>query len=235
MIAGAALGLGTAPTAARADDRADDGVDAADASINAVSPGGITAIGLALVGGALRWSARRRGAKVVDVSGLGLKLASGTVLGAAGTVLTGFQHWTVDSTWATPYGRNACGSDHYHEMRWKLQDTATRINFSVQIRAYDGGVALRYVLLDHGTAEIAEELMNTGSGTPTCANSQPTAVWFAVKAAPLPELLAEQARSVAANASAVRSSTSSSARTSTTRRPGMTIPAPCTTVISTSR
>src|SRR4051794_15333055 len=87
VIAGAALGLGTAPTAARADDRADDGADAADASINAVSPGGITAIGLALVGGALRWSARRRGAKVVDVSGLGLKLADGTVLGAAGTVL----------------------------------------------------------------------------------------------------------------------------------------------------
>jgi alpha-glucosidase len=154
MAAAGAVSLGPASAIARAD--SGDGV--ADASIEAVSPGGVTSISLALVGGALRWSARRKGTTVVGTSELGLNLADGTILGAVGTVLTGFQHWTVEDSWQPVYGRSARVEDHYHEMRWRLRDTATQINFSVQIRAYATGVALRYVLLDQGSAAIADEL-----------------------------------------------------------------------------
>lgn len=80
------------------------------------------------------------------------------MLGRSGTVVTNYQHWTTDTTWTPVYGRNATVRDRYQEMRWNLQDTTTLINFSVQIRAYPTGVAFRYVLLDKGTATIADEL-----------------------------------------------------------------------------
>ncbi|MFI7407788.1 glycoside hydrolase family 97 catalytic domain-containing protein [Streptomyces sp. NPDC049627] len=143
----AALGVGSAVTAA-----------AADARVTATAPDGSTTITMSLTGGALSWAAERRGATVVDTSVLGLRLSDGTMLGRSGTVVTKYQHWTVDNTWTPVYGRNATVRDRYQEMRWNLQDTATRINFSVQIRAYSSGVAFRYVLLDQGTATVADEL-----------------------------------------------------------------------------
>jgi len=146
-VGAAALGAGAAGTAA-----------AADASVTATAPDGSNTITMSLTGGVLSWSARRGGAAVVDASALGLKLSDGTMLGRGGTVVTNYQHWTVDTTWTPVYGRNATVRDRYQEMRWNLQDTATLINFSVQLRAYPTGVALRYVLLDKGTATIADEL-----------------------------------------------------------------------------
>jgi alpha-glucosidase len=143
----AALGVGAAGTAA-----------AAGSSVTATAPDASTTIAMSLTGGALSWSATRRGIQVVGPSVLGLELSDGTLLGRGGTVVTGYQHWTVDQTWSPPYGRNATVRDWYQEMRWNLQDTATLINFSVQIRAYPSGVAFRYVLLDKGTATIAGEL-----------------------------------------------------------------------------
>ncbi|MFF7266368.1 glycoside hydrolase family 97 catalytic domain-containing protein [Streptomyces sp. NPDC008159] len=143
----AAVGIGTTGTAA-----------AADASVTATAPDGSTTITMSLTGGVLSWSAKRRGATVVNGSALGLKLSDGTMLGRGGTVITNYQHWTVNNTWTPTYGRNATVRDWYQEMRWNLRDTATLINFSVQIRAYPSGVAFRYVLLDKGTATIADEL-----------------------------------------------------------------------------
>lgn len=146
-VGAATLGAGAAGTAA-----------AADSSVTATAPDGSNTITMSLTSGALSWSAKRRGVTVVGTSALGLKLSDGTVLGAAGTVITNYQHWTIDNTWTPVYGRNATVRDHYQEMRWNLQDTASLINFSVQIRAYATGVAFRYVLLGKGTATIADEL-----------------------------------------------------------------------------
>ncbi|NGO41220.1 glycoside hydrolase family 97 protein [Streptomyces ureilyticus] len=146
-VGAAALGAGAAGTAA-----------AADASVTATAPDGSNTITMSLTSGKLTWSAKRKGATVAGTSALGLKLSDGTVLGAAGTVITKYQHWTINETWTPVYGRNATVRDRYQEMRWNLQDTASRINFSVQIRAYPTGVAFRYVLLGKGTATIADEL-----------------------------------------------------------------------------
>jgi alpha-glucosidase len=134
---------------------------AADAAVGA--PASVTArmggnsITMSVVDGALRWSAKRDGRTLTDTSALGLRLSDGTVLGGSVTV-TRNQHWTVHDTWSPVYGRNATVTDHYQEQRWNLQDTVSGVRFSVQIRAYKTGVALRYVLLDKGTATIADEL-----------------------------------------------------------------------------
>ncbi|MDX3453859.1 glycoside hydrolase family 97 N-terminal domain-containing protein [Streptomyces sp. ME02-8801-2C] len=144
---GAVLGLGGA-SAARA----------ADASITATSPDGANRITMSLVGGVLQWSVKRGGATVLNSSALGLVLSNGTALGTGNVSVTNYQHWTKDSTWTPVFGRNATVRDHYQEMRWNLRDGTSGVNFSVQLRAYDTGVALRYVLLDTGSATIADEL-----------------------------------------------------------------------------
>jgi alpha-glucosidase len=131
---------------------------AADSSITATSPDGANRITMSLVGGVLQWSVKRGAATVLNPSALGLVLSNGTRLGTGDVSVTTYQHWTKDSTWTPVFGRNATIRDHYQEMRWNLRDGTSGVNFSVQLRAYDTGVALRYVLLDSGSATISDEL-----------------------------------------------------------------------------
>ncbi|WP_069758736.1 glycoside hydrolase family 97 protein [Streptomyces sp. LUP47B] len=118
---------------------------------------GGNAITMSVIDGALRWSVDHHGRTVVDTSVLGLELGDGTVLGSDVTVNRN-QHGTARTTWNPVYGRNATVTDHYQEQRWNLRDTVSGTRFGVQIRAYRTGVALRYLLLDAGTATVAEEL-----------------------------------------------------------------------------
>ncbi|MFD3503560.1 glycoside hydrolase family 97 catalytic domain-containing protein [Streptomyces sp. NPDC058676] len=145
----AAVGLGTTQPAHAA--------DAPVGAAGATARMGGTSITMSVVNGALRWSAKRNGRTVIDTSALGLRLGDGTVLGSDVTV-TRNQYRTVHDTWSPVYGRNATVTDLYQEQRWHLRDTASGIRFGVQIRAYRTGVALRYVLLDEGTATISDEL-----------------------------------------------------------------------------
>ena len=144
----AAAGIATASSAHAAD---------GDRPESVTARLGGTSITLSLAGGALRWSARRGGRTVIGTSALGLRLGDGTVLGND-VRPTGHRHRTHRSTWTPVYGRNATVTDHYQEQRWDLRDRASGIRFGVQIRAYKTGVALRYVLLDQGSATIADEL-----------------------------------------------------------------------------
>ena len=144
----AAAGIATASSAHAAD---------GDRPESVTARLGGTSITLSLAGGALRWSARRGGRTVIGTSALGLRLGDGTVLGND-VRPTGHRHRTHRSTWTPVYGRNATVTDHYQEQRWDLRDRASGIRFGVQIRAYKSGVALRYVLLDQGSATIADEL-----------------------------------------------------------------------------
>lgn len=114
-------------------------------------------ITLSLVDGTLHWSAERHGRTVVGVSALGLRLSDGTVLGGDVTV-TESRRENVHRVWSPVYGRNARVVDHFQEQCWDLRDRSSGIRFGVRVRAYRTGVALRYVLLDKGTATIADEL-----------------------------------------------------------------------------
>ncbi|KFG01911.1 glycoside hydrolase family 97 [Streptomyces scabiei] len=132
--------------------------DTSMTSITATSPDGTNRITMSLAGGVLRWSVKRGGTTVLNPSALGLVLSDGTELGTRGVSVTSYQHWTKDSTWTPVFGRNATIRDHYQEMRWNLRDGTSGVGFSVQLRAYDTGVALRCVLLDRGSATISDEL-----------------------------------------------------------------------------
>ncbi|MFE0330751.1 glycoside hydrolase family 97 catalytic domain-containing protein [Streptomyces sp. NPDC058960] len=146
VTVGLAAGIGATPPAY-----------AAGASVSATARMGGNSVTMSVVDGALQWSAQHNGRTVIDTSALGLRLSDGTALGGNVTV-TQNQHWTLHNTWSPVYGRNATVTDHYQEQRWNLQDTASGLRFSVQIRAYKTGVALRYVLLDTGTASVSGEL-----------------------------------------------------------------------------
>ncbi|GGT64037.1 glycoside hydrolase family 97 protein [Streptomyces coeruleorubidus] len=157
VLKGAAVtaGLAAAGIAATGPARAADAPPGGRESVTARMGG--TSITLSLVDGTLRWSARRDARTVIGTSALGLRLGDGTVLGADVRV-TGQRYGTHRTTWTPVYGRNATVTDHYQEQRWHLEDRASGIRFGVQVRAYKTGVALRYLLLDEGTATVADEL-----------------------------------------------------------------------------
>ncbi|UOB11497.1 glycoside hydrolase family 97 protein [Streptomyces sp. HP-A2021] len=157
VLKGAAVtaGLAAAGIAATRPAHAEDDRPGRPQSVTARMGG--TSVTLSLLDGALRWSARRNGRTVVDASALGLRLGDGTVLGADVRVVRE-RYGTHRTTWTPVYGRNATVTDHYQEQRWDLVDRASGIRFGVQIRAYKTGVALRYLLLDQGTATVADEL-----------------------------------------------------------------------------
>ncbi|MDN0200509.1 glycoside hydrolase family 97 protein [Streptomyces sp. S.PNR 29] len=147
-----AMGPATTRPACAADSSGTD-ADTADATARM----GGTAVTVSLVNGALQWSAERDGRTVIGTSALGLRLGDGTVLGND-VRMTGSRRRTVHDTWSPVYGRNKKVTDHFQEQCWDLRDAASGIRFGVRIRAYRTGVALRYVLLDQGTATIADEL-----------------------------------------------------------------------------
>ncbi|MFJ4975217.1 glycoside hydrolase family 97 catalytic domain-containing protein [Streptomyces coeruleorubidus] len=157
VLKGAAVtaGLAAAGIATTGPARAADDPPGRPGSVTARMGG--TSVTLSLVDGTLRWSARRDARTVIGTSALGLRLGDGTVLGADVKV-TRQRYGTHRTTWTPVYGRNATVTDHYQEQRWDLEDRASGIRFGVQVRAYKTGVALRYLLLDEGTATVADEL-----------------------------------------------------------------------------
>ncbi|MDG9712274.1 glycoside hydrolase family 97 protein [Streptomyces sp. DH10] len=157
VLKGAAVtaGLAAAGIATTGPARAADDPPGRPESVTARMGG--TSVTLSLVDGTLRWSARRDARTVIGTSALGLRLGDGTVLGGDVRV-TRQRYGTHRTTWTPVYGRNATVTDHYQEQRWDLEDRASGIRFGVQVRAYKTGVALRYLLLDEGTATVADEL-----------------------------------------------------------------------------
>lgn len=155
MLQGTAVGVGMAAVGIGAAGQAH--AVEARRSCEATARMAGNSITLSLVDGTLHWSAEHHGRTVVDTSALGLRLSDGTALGEDVTV-TASRRENVHRVWAPAYGRNARVVDHYQEQRWDLRDRLSGIRFGVRVRAYRTGVALRYVLLDQGTATIADEL-----------------------------------------------------------------------------
>ena len=94
--------------------------------------------------GGLRYAVDFRGKWLIDESALGLKLQGAPAIGPAmrkATVHTG-QH---DETYTIPVGKTNSVRDHYNSAVVDLADNAGR-KMSVEVRAYDDGVAFRYLL-----------------------------------------------------------------------------------------
>lgn len=92
----------------------------------------------------LRYSVDFHGKWLMDESVLGLKLEGQAPLGP-GMKQVSVQTGTHDETYTIPVGKTREVRDHYNFARVDLADDARR-KLTLEIRAYDDGVAFRYVL-----------------------------------------------------------------------------------------
>ncbi|MBS1804768.1 MAG: glycoside hydrolase family 97 protein [Acidobacteria bacterium] len=107
----------------------------------------------------IHYSVELSGKKLVDESGLGIKLSNVPAIGPAMhrvDVHTG-QH---DETYTIPVGKTSSVRDHYNSVVVDLADAAGH-KMSIEVRAYDDGVAFRYLLHQQGgttTVRVENEL-----------------------------------------------------------------------------
>lgn len=96
--------------------------------------------------GALAYSVEIDGQRVVNESRLGLSLSqpAGEKLGTDAKLIH-VDRRSQDQTWENRFGKRRHVRDHYHELRLKFSEKSGRI-FEIVFRAYDDGVAFRYVL-----------------------------------------------------------------------------------------
>ncbi|TQM63784.1 glycoside hydrolase family 97 protein [Humibacillus xanthopallidus] len=95
----------------------------------------------------LYWSIVHDGFEVVRRSDLGLLLAGDTEPLGAGVSLLGSSLAESRNSYRPPYGRFADLDESHNELTSRFYDSARRVEFLVQARAYNQGAALRFVLL----------------------------------------------------------------------------------------
>src|SRR5689334_8234221 len=96
--------------------------------------------------GTANWSVTVDGQRVLNPSRLGLRFRDGMELGHD-IALIGLARRSVDSTWENLYGKHRRIRDHYNELRLVLREgPANGRTFEIIVRAFDDGVAFRYVL-----------------------------------------------------------------------------------------
>lgn len=96
--------------------------------------------------GTLAYSARVDGQAVLCESRLGLKLSDGTELGGDAELIEVTRR-SADTTWENPQGKRHRVRDHHNELRLVLREKSKAgRRFEVVFRAFDDGVAFRYVL-----------------------------------------------------------------------------------------
>ena len=97
--------------------------------------------------GPLSYSVSVDGQPIIEDARLGLKLHDGVALGAD-VKLTSSANRSEDSTWENPLGKRRLVRDQYRELTLLLAEkSANDRTFQLVIRAYDDGVAFRYVLM----------------------------------------------------------------------------------------
>jgi len=110
------------------------------------SPDGRLELCCELIDGAPYYSVRRDGAPVVLPSPLGLRFRHQAPLGG-GFFIANQESREQDSTWSPVWGQQASIRDHYRELAIELRETAPPgRSLGLVFRAYDDGVAFRYVL-----------------------------------------------------------------------------------------
>jgi alpha-glucosidase len=92
----------------------------------------------------LRYAVEFHGKRLFEDSVLGLKLEGQSPVGP-GMRQVNAQKGTVDESYTIPVGKTSTVRDHYNSSRADFQD-ATGRKLSVEVRAYDDGVAFRYIL-----------------------------------------------------------------------------------------
>ncbi|MFP5391885.1 MAG: glycoside hydrolase family 97 protein [Gammaproteobacteria bacterium] len=92
----------------------------------------------------LTYAVSRNGQAIIAASPLGLNLDAGQL--GAGARLTGATSASARQSWQIVAGKAASAPDHYNQSELAFTSAGKGIQFSVIVRAYDDGVALRYRL-----------------------------------------------------------------------------------------
>lgn len=99
-----------------------------------------------LNGGAVLLDVKFRGETVLVDSPLGLTLDRGRIF-REGTTMSSAERRSENTTWKPLWGKRAEVVDHYNEMTIRFE-TSVHPPVSVVVRAYEDGVAVRYVLTE---------------------------------------------------------------------------------------
>ncbi len=136
--------------------------DTGTAAATVTSPNGQITLRLFAEDGAangLRYTVNFHGKPLLVASKLGLDLVGQPALGP-GMRKTGEQAESADDTYTLPVGKTREVRDHYNGVRADFED-ATGRKLSIEVRAFDDGVAFRYLVPKQpaiGQTRIAHEL-----------------------------------------------------------------------------
>jgi len=105
----------------------------------------------------LAWSVNYDGRPVVTRGALGIDISGAGVVGDEGTI-GNVAARTVDTTWTPPYGEQAVILDRFNEETITIDHPGNGgLAVRLQVRAYDEGIALRYLVDGSGTLTMASE------------------------------------------------------------------------------
>lgn len=122
-------------------------------NVNVTSPNGQITLTLFEAGPAnsaapeandLRYAVDFHGKRMIAESALGLDLQGQSVLGP-GMHLTGSQPEAVDESYTIPVGKTSAVRNHYNGVRAEFADASGR-KLTIEARAFDSGVAFRYIV-----------------------------------------------------------------------------------------
>ena len=82
---------------------------------------------------------------IISPSSLNLELNSGMLLGSNTRVISE-KETVVDYTWEPVYGEQNKYRDHYHQLKIALQDKDSDYELDIYFRAYNEGVAFKYII-----------------------------------------------------------------------------------------
>ena len=115
--------------------------------------------GVAQAAGGLSYAVEFAGQRMMEQARLGLELAGQPALGP-GMHLKTTQPESADETYNIPVGKSSTVRNHYNGMRADFEDGSGR-KLTVEVRAFDDGVAFRYVVPEQAAikqARITHEL-----------------------------------------------------------------------------
>jgi alpha-glucosidase len=110
-----------------------------------VSPDQRNRIEIGVVAGKLSYTVTRDGKPVLSPSPIGLFTNQGPI-GGDGVELSGVERTSVDDAYMPVVGKASRARDHYNQLTLHLVRTRDGVTFDVVARAYDEGVAYRFVV-----------------------------------------------------------------------------------------
>jgi alpha-glucosidase len=124
-------------------------------AVTVTSPDGQVAATLVASGGNLTYSVSYRGVTVVENSALGLTV-NGTNVGTGVAVNSG-SVYAANETFASRHGIHAIATHHYQAQNISVSHTASGVDYRVNVRVFNGGVAFRYEFTGSQTRNVTAE------------------------------------------------------------------------------